>query len=323
MKIFVTGATGFIGLHLCRRLIADGHEVHALVRTPRKRRQLPAEVQVLEGDLSVFQDETLELPEVDVFVHLAGVVAGSSPQHYWEVNYVAVKHVAACLERQRFSLRRMLFASSLAAAGPSARLPRRESDVDRPIDPYGRAKKQAELALAEASFPVTSFRPALVLGPGDPAFLTLFKLAKRGVGFRVARHRQRLSFVGVSDAVEAIVLMAQDSSRSDKTYFVAHPRAVTLEELWRGLGQACDRQRVAVLPVPKWALRVGVIFSARLSGWLGVTNQLDAKQYQQLTAPAWTCDSAALRSDLGWTPRVDLAAGARAAADGYRAAGWL
>lgn len=77
MRFLVTGATGFIGTHLCHRLVADGHQVVALVRTPGKAHRLPAEgVEVLHGDLSLFQDGALELQPCDVVIHLAAVIAG-------------------------------------------------------------------------------------------------------------------------------------------------------------------------------------------------------------------------------------------------------
>ena len=57
MKVLLTGATGFIGGHLCRRLVAGGNHVVALVRDPKKAASLPGEVERLEGDLSLFDRE--------------------------------------------------------------------------------------------------------------------------------------------------------------------------------------------------------------------------------------------------------------------------
>ena len=82
MRYLITGATGFIGTHLCRALVARGDEVVALVRTPGKASNLPAAVQHLAGGLGLFADPSTRLPEVDVVVHLAGVVAAPSPEVY-------------------------------------------------------------------------------------------------------------------------------------------------------------------------------------------------------------------------------------------------
>src|SRR5207247_4931007 len=116
------------------------------------------------------------------------------------------------LERQAWTPRRVLFASSLAAAGPSPKdTPWSESDDLKPIDAYGSAKAKAEASLASARWPTTVFRPPIVFGPDDTATLTLYRSAKSGLGFRIAGKPQRLSFVDVRDLVSAILLMAGDA----------------------------------------------------------------------------------------------------------------
>ena len=98
MRVLVSGATGFIGGHLVERLVADGHEVSALVRTPAKAARLrELGVELLECDLSIFQELDRELPEADVVVHLAGVVKAPDADGYEAVNYGAVVDLLGCL----------------------------------------------------------------------------------------------------------------------------------------------------------------------------------------------------------------------------------
>ena len=68
MRVLLTGATGFIGQHVCRRFVERGDEVVALVRSPEKAARLGGNVKLLKGDLSLFADPRTELPEVDVVV---------------------------------------------------------------------------------------------------------------------------------------------------------------------------------------------------------------------------------------------------------------
>jgi nucleoside-diphosphate-sugar epimerase len=323
MRVLVTGATGFIGRHLCRRLAERGDAVLALVRSKRKASALAPGVEVLEGDLSLFADPGLVLPPCDVVVHLAGVVAADRPDEYEAINFGAVKDLVACLSRQSWTPRRMLFASSLAAGGPTERAkPLTESDPPRPVDPYGDAKARAEAVVREAPFPTTAFRPSVVLGPGDDASLTLFRAARAGLGFRVSGPPQELSFVDVRDLVEAIVLMADDTRPGDHCYYASHPSPTDTRALWRELSAAVGR-KVAVVPVPAWALYVAMRVATAGSALFRFKNQLDAKQYRQMVAPAFVCSSERLREDLGWQPRHDLADCLAHAADGYRAAGML
>lgn len=323
MRYFITGATGFIGQVLCRTLAERGDTIVALVRSPDKLASLPAGTEVVEGDLSIFSDDATVLPECDVVVHLAGIVTAPRPELYQQINRDAVANLITCLKRQSWSPARFLFASSLAAAGPSpANRPWTEADPLRPVDLYGEAKAAAEELVADSPFPTTCFRPPIVLGAGDAATLTLYRAAHYGVGIRVGHVAQRLSYVDVRDAVAGIVHMATDTRDGDYTYYLSHPETVDTDALWRALGNALNR-RVVVIPLPRWVLRSAMRAATFGAKWSGIRNQLDEKQYQQLVAPAFVCSSEALRRDLGWRPRFTLEQSLRDAAGGYRQAGFL
>jgi nucleoside-diphosphate-sugar epimerase len=323
MRILVTGATGFIGRHLCRRLAERGDGVLALVRSKRKAAVLAAGVEVLEGDLALFADPSVRIPPCDVVIHLAGVVAADEPVEYEAINYGAVRDLVTCLSRQPWKPARLLFASSLAAGGPTERAkPLTELDPPRPIDPYGDAKARAEAVVRDAPFPTTAFRPPIVLGPGDDASLTLFRAARAGFGFRVAGAPQELSFIDVRDLVEAIILMADDRRPGSRCYYASHPSPTDVRALWRELSVAVGR-RVLVLPIPAWTLYVAMRVATTGASLFRFKNQLDGKQYRQMVAPAFLCTSARLREDLGWEPKHDLADCLANAADGYRIAGLL
>jgi nucleoside-diphosphate-sugar epimerase len=323
-KVLVTGATGFIGTHLVRRLVRDGHQVVALVRDPAKATGFPTtNVELIRGDLSIFEDDRTVLPRCDTVVHLAGVVAADDVADYHAVNFVAVKHLVACLERQAWTPRRLLFASSLAAAGPSpSGVHKSETDPCEPIEPYGRSKLEAERFLQTAPFPTTTFRPAVVFGAGDPATVTLFRMAKRGIGFRTAGPASPISFIDVDDLVEAIVRLLDDTSQAHHTYFVSHPQAMDTPTMWKTLGKVMDR-RVAVIPIPRPVLYATMIAMTALAKRFKFKNQLDIKQYEQITAPPFVCSSAALQRDLAWHPAYDLEASIARAAEGFRSAGSL
>jgi nucleoside-diphosphate-sugar epimerase len=323
MRVLVTGATGFIGQHLCRHLDERGDEVIALVRNSAKASVLPAGVRTLTGDLSLFADPGTELPPCDVVVHLAGVVAAERMEDYHRINYVAVRDLVECLRRQRWSPRRLVFASSLAAAGPSpADRPWTEDDPLCPIDAYGEAKAEAERLLRDAPFPTTSFRPPLVFGPKDEATLTLFRSARAGIGMRVAGPAQRLSFVDVRDLVDAITKMADDERPGARVYYPSHPATMDTQALWRALSRAVGR-RVVVLPIPRTLLYVAMRVSTLLSKVLRYRNQLDAKQYAQMTAPGFVCSGHRLTDELDWRPQHELEDCIAHAAEGYRRADML
>ncbi len=323
MRVFVTGATGFIGRHLCERFVARGDHVIALVRNPEKATRLSAAVEAFPGDLSVFADPKTVLPECDVVVHLAGVIAAQREAEYEAINLGAVKDLLSCLERQSFAPKRLVFASSLAAAGPSVPgRPWTEADPLAPIEPYGAAKAAAEAVVQQAPFPTTILRPPIVLGPHDEASLTLFRSARSGVGMVVAGGPQELSFVDVRDLADAFVLAADDRRAGSFVYYASHPARIDVLELWRELEHAVGRP-VRVFTVPRFGVYLAMLGSTLASKVFGFKNQLDDKQYRQMAAPAFACSSARLIDELGFAPAHDLRDCLAHAADGYRAAGVL
>jgi nucleoside-diphosphate-sugar epimerase len=218
----------------------------------------------------------------------------------------------------------MLFASSLAAAGPNPdRVPKTERDPAEPVEPYGRAKLKAERFLAqEAPFPTTSFRPSLVFGPRDTATLSFFKMARAGVGMRIAGAPQDLSFIDVDDAVAGIAAMMEDQSDAHHVYFLAANEQMDTEILWRTMSEAMDK-RLCVMRMPKSVVLGASWLTTGMSKVFGFQNQLDRKQYDQMVAPAFTCSSAALQAAHAWVPRVSLLESLTKAYNAYRADGWL
>ena len=120
MNAFLTGATGFIGRHLATRLSSDGHRIRCLVRRPEAASwlgDLPG-VEILEGDLA---DEDALLAGVagaDLVFHLAACTSAARREAYFEVNGRATGRVASVAARYGAPGTRMIYVSSLSAAGP-------------------------------------------------------------------------------------------------------------------------------------------------------------------------------------------------------------
>jgi hypothetical protein len=116
--------------------------------------------------------------------------------------------------------------------------------------------------------------------------------------------------------------MAEDTTTERRTYFITSNYDSDSQQLWDALSGVVGK-RVRVLVVPRGALHGATVASTALSRVFGFKNQLDRKQYDQLTAPAFLCSSEALQSAHAWTPRLDLVQTLRKALAGYRADGWI
>lgn len=224
MIAMVTGAAGFIGSTLSRRLLADGHEVVGVdcltdaYDVELKSRNLDGLIdhdgfQLVCADLSRTMPWSV-LQQVDVVYHLAGQASvtrswGTRFTDYTANNITATHELlTACVDA---GLRRFVFASSSSVYGNAAVQPTAETVLPRPISPYGVSKLAAEhLCLAfhrEMDVPVTCLRYFTVYGPRqrpDMGIHKLFRAAATGERFGVRGDGSATrDFTYVDDAVEA------------------------------------------------------------------------------------------------------------------------
>src|SRR5260370_32338407 len=166
-RTLVTGATGFIGRHVVRRLLQRGDQVKCLVRGQSTNGLASSEVELVFGDMTRPESLPAAVRGVDLVYHVAGATQVHTPGTYARVNSAGTRHLAQACARL-LTPPKVVYVSSLAAAGPSLPdSPRREGQPPAPVSAYGRSKLAAEDHLKEvASFlPITIVRPPCVIGP--------------------------------------------------------------------------------------------------------------------------------------------------------------
>ncbi len=233
MKIFITGTSGFIGFHLARRLLGDGHDVLGFdgltdyydPALKRRRRGLLESFPGFHSIEAMIEDQDLLHRAVlefgpDIIVHLAAQAGVryslENPQAYVDSNLVGTFNLleAARLARPRH----LLFASSSSVYGGNRNMPLAEADrADFPLSLYAATKKAGE-AMSHAhshlyGIPTTCFRFFTVYGPWGRPDMALFKFVdaiESGRSIDIYGHgRMRRDFTYIDDLVEGIVrLMA-------------------------------------------------------------------------------------------------------------------
>jgi nucleoside-diphosphate-sugar epimerase len=228
----VTGAAGFVGSHLCQRLLADGKRVRALDAFtdyyPRRQKQdnvAPLvdcpDFELIEGDLETIDLEPL-LDGVDTVYHLAGQPGvrsswGEEFDCYVRRNVVATQRLLeACRGRE---IGKFVFASSSSIYGDAESYPTVETACPRPISPYGVTKLAAEhlcdLYRKAHGVPTTSLRLFTVYGPRqrpDMAFSRIVRSALDGEPFELygdGEQTRDITYVG--DVVAAMVSAARST----------------------------------------------------------------------------------------------------------------
>lgn len=317
MRICVTGATGFVGGHLCEGFRDAGWEVTGLVRQGSSK-PLPAGVSRLEAGLSA-TDLAVAFAGSSLVVHAAGVTRARHESVFQEIN---VKATDAVVKAVNASKSHLIFISSQAAAGPGTpERPAREDDRPRPLTAYGRSKLAAEEAIrANARNRWTVLRPSSIYGPRDLQFLPMFKMARRGL-FPLASASASYTLVHVDDVVRAAIAAAADNRATGQVFFVGHPQPVTTTTLLDAIGVAVGRG-CHPTPVPRVAMQL-LAAAGELSWKLGRQPLVDRARLTELYAEGFVCSVEKLRTCLGVEANVGLQDGITQTAEWYRREGWI
>jgi nucleoside-diphosphate-sugar epimerase len=326
MKALVTGATGFVGSHLAERLCREGLDVVCTVRETSSLAWLEGlDVERRVASLEDAEALAEAAADADYVFHVAGVTRARTPEAYMAANAEGTRCLLEAVARSARGLRRFVYVSSLAAAGPSPTdEPPDETAPPQPHDAYGASKLAGEKAvLGEGGpLPCTVVRPPAVYGPRDRNFLPLFRMAQR---FRLApiigSPSKQVSLVHVADLVECLWLAATAKAAEGQTYYVGsgtHLWTDVVEALGAALGVRLRRLRVPSL-------------LARLAGELGEVKWILTgkpqlicrRKVRDLLQPRWTCSWAKAERELGYRPQVELGDGMRGTAEWYARQGWL
>ena len=207
MRLLVTGATGFVGGAVARRLARDGHDVRALVRPSADGTALHAAgIDVVAGDVRDPASVALALQGCSHAIHLAAAKSGSHALLH-EVN---VRGTANVMEAARTTgLERVVFGSTLGVHGFVTGKTIDERSPVRPNTPYRLSKWHAEEVARDAhrraAVPLVVARISTVVGRGALAWLSLARGIATGRMRLIGRGDNGIDLVPVDDLVDGLV----------------------------------------------------------------------------------------------------------------------
>jgi nucleoside-diphosphate-sugar epimerase len=323
----VTGANGFIGRHLIKLLLERGYEVRGLVRTTSDTSSLAPlfdqhgdRLHLVIGD--VRQPSTLagKFDGVEYVFHLAAVLLGLTNSEFRDTIVTGTQNVMEAARADATGLKRFVYVSSLAAAGPSPAdgAPLTEAAECKPVSWYGTAKRDTEQWLRAhcGDVPVTIVRPVSVYGEGEQDLSRgTFPLVKLGFQPRVGFSQSRASFVYVGDLVRGMVAAAESERAAGHTYFLADPTPVTTADLGEAIADAVGQKVRIPLPTPVVALQAGALFSEWSHQFTRARPMTTLDKVRELRQTRWVASPAAAKSDFGWETEVALKPGLKREVD--------
>jgi nucleoside-diphosphate-sugar epimerase len=321
----VTGATGFTGAAVCRRLLTEGERVVAFVRSRERAADLArAGVDCRVVDIRSPREVAAAFTGIDVVYHIAAAfrTEHADRDEFRLVNVEATRNLLDAAGRD--GVRRFVHCSTVGVQGEITSPPADESAPFNPGDHYQQTKLDGELLARErfaAGLPGAVVRPVGIYGPGDRRFLKIFRPVDRGVFVMIGSGRTLYHMTYIDDLVEGILLAARRDAALGEVFTIAGPRYTTIRELVDAVADALGRRRprwrVPFLPV--WVAAVACERACRV---VGVAPPLYPRRVEFFHKDrAFSIEKA--RRLLGYEPRVDLREGLAATAASYRQQGWI
>ncbi len=326
VKVFLTGATGFVGSHLAETLLAEGHQVRALLRTSSNLQWIAdLNLDCFYGNLFNSQELVAGLKDMDIVIHVAGLTKALKNEDYYRINYEGTRNLVDTIIQNKLPIQRFVYISSQAAAGPSDSMePRTEADPPRPVSEYGKSKLKAEeyVLSKKDQLPITIIRPPAVYGPRDTDIFRFFKTVRMGIIPKWQNRDKYLSFVYVKDLVQAIALAAFHPKAKNKIYFVAEPRPHSWDEVAYEALKFFKKQAIHV-PIPLALVKSIAFFSEQWSKITKKPSIINQQKVAELLPDFWICSPQKIKKDLGFEAPTPLSKGVSETLQWYLEQGWL
>ncbi len=308
MRFFLTGATGYIGRALCRRLAPEGHELRALVRSTSDTAELEAlGIDLFEGDVADRSSMREAMSGADWVVHAAAELDfDTSDERMHRVNVEGSEAVASLAHELRVG--RLLAISSIAAWGGSPPNGSPSIELSPPTLPlptsYSTTKRAADDAIggwAARGLAVNTVYPSLVYGPPGKKSGTnaLLRMVIKGRMPAIVGGDRKLSLIHIDDLVSGLVQVIKRAPAGE-SYLLAG-ESIELRSL------VTEIARLAAVKPPR--LRLSVRAAALLMRVASPLYRL--RGYRSPLSPAqlaslerhWNFDDSKAREQLGWSPR--------------------
>jgi nucleoside-diphosphate-sugar epimerase len=294
----ISGGAGFLGLHLARRLLADGHDVRTLDVVPLDDAELERSVDELRGDIRDRDSAGKLVQGADVVVHAAAALPiQASRGSIRSVNVGGTENVLRAADDA--GVRRVVFISSTAVYGVPEKHPIEEDDPLVGVGSYGESKIDAEGLCRVAAVETTIVRPKTFIGQERlGVFEILFDWIREGRRiYTLGKGYNRYQLLAVEDLVDAVVRAAAEPAAARETFNIGATEFGTvrsdLQALIDHAGSSSRLQPVPVKPAEIALRGLELMRVSPLAEWHYKTAHKDS-----------FVDVTKAQRLLGWQPRL-------------------
>jgi len=316
-RVLITGASGFLGTHLTRRLVQEGYPVRALVRKLSSFEQLRnLGVEIFFGDIRDESSLRSATRGAEMIIHAAAATSGSV-EASMETTVNGTLNVLKIAQEE--AIRKVVYISTLSVYDYT-RLPAnhlvREEDALEP-DPQNRgaytyskleAEKIVQRFMRETSLPIVILRPGTIHGPGGPALTPMIGYAlSKGLVLAIGSKRFELPLVYIDNLLDAIIFSLCSENAAGRIYNIVDEETIPKHAyIQRYLHKTNGRGHAVYLP---YCLVYGMTLGLEMLSRVSHKDPFLTRYRLSASCRNFRFDVSKAKHDLGWFSRIPLQEG--------------
>ncbi|HEX3091217.1 MAG TPA: complex I NDUFA9 subunit family protein [Candidatus Angelobacter sp.] len=294
MKIFLTGATGFVGRHMLERLLADGHAVRAALRgLPGQKARVVARSQHLgrKDDFQWVQGDVVEgsgldqgMQGCDAVIHLVGIIVEKGNNTFERVHHLGTRNVVEAAKRS--GIKRFVQMSALGVRANGVAL-------------YQTTKWKGEEEVRRSGIPFCILRPSLIFGEGDGFVTQMMETMRSAPLFRPVPGDGKPKFrpIFIDDVTACFVRALTAEAATNQTVELGGADELTLNEVLAEIAR-CAGVRKPAIHIPLPVMFAGAAVMQKL-----LKNPPVTTEQLRMLREGSTCDIGPMKSIFGVDPR--------------------
>ncbi|HEY2496463.1 MAG TPA: complex I NDUFA9 subunit family protein [Candidatus Angelobacter sp.] len=285
MKVFLTGATGFVGRNMLKRLLAEGHSARALVREPHNANSLAQSgVVLVEGDVAEGTGLDQGMQGCDAVIHLVGIIVEKGSNTFERVHHIGTRNVVEAAKRA--GIRRFVQMSALGVRANG-------------VAAYQTTKWKGEEEVRSSGIPYCILRPSLIFGEGDGFVTQMIQNMRSAPLFRPVPGNGKPKFrpIFIDDVTACFVKALTAEAATNQTVELGGVDELTLNDVLAEIAHCANVRKPAVhIPMPFMVAGAAVVQK------LLKNSPVTVDQLRMLQEGS-TCDIKAMKRIFGVNPR--------------------
>lgn len=327
-RVLVTGASGYTGTVLVKKLVAQGVTVRAIARQSSNLGAFDGlPIEWIRGNVFDPAIVAEAVKGVEYVIHVAAAYreAKITEETYHKVHIESTKLLAHALVGKA-GFQRFVHVSTVGVHGHIDEPPANEEYRFSPGDVYQRTKAEAELWIRDFakknSFPISVVRPAAIYGPGDKRLLKVFKMAAKPVFPLFGKGQGLYHLIHVEDLTDIFILAAIHPAAAGEVFIAGNQAPSRLKDIAQTIASEIGNTKMKFVRFPAWPLFLAADICEALCKPFGIEPPIYRRRVAFFTKDR-AFDTSKLKRLLGFSNRVSVEEGLRSTARWYREAGWL